>query len=225
MVNSYTTAALVAAEIRADTAFSSTTTPTLASVQNWIEEESKMIEIKSGQVFGSTVESSIYFDYDGSGIFRVPKTPVISITGLEYNVNSNNTTSSWVTLQDGYGYNYLTYKDEGEVEFIGGANATNKVSPIAGKKNIRLTYTYGYSSTPLEIQKLCSLLVAKRVILTLINSQGNTEGGDIQVGTIRVSDPSNYSLGYLKSMNQEIDALFSNIGQGLNTFRMTRNYD
>jgi len=222
---SYTTASLVEAEIRADTAFSSSTTPTLSSVNSWITEESKIIELRSGQVFGSTAVTSTLYDYDGSGIFRFPKTPIISVTNFEYNVYSPNLTSSWISLEEGVGKNYLLYSDEGEAEFIGGTTATHKVWPVAGRQRFRLTYTHGYTTTPAEIQKLATLMVAKRVIMSLINNQGNTEGGDIQVGTIRVSDPSNYSISFIKSINNEIDTLFSQIGQGLNTFRMTRTYE
>lgn len=220
----YTTLENVQAELRLDTAFDNNTIPSSQDVDRWIQEESKIIEIKSGQVFSSTSESSTYYDYDGSGIFRLPKTPFISITKLEYNVNSKGVSPSWIELEEGFDKNFISYADEGEIEFIGGQNPTHMVQPLAGSKKFRLTWTYGYKVTPPEIQKLCTLLVAKRTIMSLVNSQSNSEGGNIQIGTISVTDPSNYSVSYLKSMNEEINSLFNNIGQGLNTFRITRNY-
>jgi hypothetical protein len=128
-------------------------------------------------------------------------------------------------LEGGFGKNYLLYEDVGEVEFINGNNATNIVVPRSGKKRLRASYVYGYAVVPLEIQRLTTLLVAKRVIMSLASSQSNTEGGSIQVGTIRVSDPSNFSVNYLKSLNQEVSDLFGSIGQGLKVFRYDRVYD
>jgi hypothetical protein len=224
MTNTYTTLSLVQAEIRADTAFSSSTTPTADQVTTWIEEASKEVELRTNQLFASTVVTSQYFDYDGDEIFRFPQVPLLSIETFRYNINDNAQTPSWVTLQEGLGYNYLLYLEEAEAEFISGANATNKVTPLSGKKKFCIDYTYGYASTPLEVQRLTTLMVAKRVIYSLVNSQANVEGGDIQVGTIRVSDPSNYSLGYVKSISSEVDDLFNKLGLQFKNYRIMRSY-
>ena len=87
-----------------------------------------------------------------------------------------------------------------------------------------MSYTKGYATTPLEIQKLATLLVSKRVISTILNSQANTEGGSIQVGTIRVSDPGSFSVNYIKGMQDNINELYNNIGFNFKTFRGTRVY-
>jgi chaperonin GroEL len=71
---------------------------------------SKIIEIRTGQLFSSTSESSTYYDYDGSGIFRFPKTPLISITKFEYNIYGNTVAPSWIELEEGYGKNLKTGK-------------------------------------------------------------------------------------------------------------------
>lgn len=225
MVNMYTTASLVEADIRASTTFSSSTTPTLGQVNNWIEEESRVVELRTGMVFGSTLSSSTYMDYDGADIFRFPQSPVLSVTKVEYNVFSNGLTPSWVTLEEGFDKNYLVYEDEGEIEFISGSNATHKIKPKAGKKRLRLTYSYGYSTTPLEIQRITTKAVAMRVIESLLNTQANTQGGNIQVGTISVTDPGNYGVGWFKQNREEIEKLYDSIGQNLKVFRLTRRYD
>ena len=225
MVNTYTTATLVEAEIRADSIFSTSTIPTLSQVTTWIQEASADIELAANQVFASTAVTSDYLDYDGDLVFRLPKAPLLSVDEIRYNQSTVNSTPSWLTLQAGEGYNYLTYLQEGEVEFIAGSNATNKIIPNPGKRKICASYTYGYTSTPLGVQHLATLMVAKRVIGTLVSSQANVEGGDIQVGTIRVSDPSNYSLSYLKSMNDEIRDLMGKLGLDTKVFRMGRVYD
>lgn len=226
MVNTYTTATLIEAEIRASAVFSTSSEPTLDQVNNWIEEESKVIEVKSGMIFSSTAVTSEYHDYNNTGenIFRFPHSPLLSVDKIEYNVHSNNVAASWVELETGRGYNYLEYLDEGEIEFIGGNLATNKTYPQYGKQRLRVGYTYGYSTTPLDVQKLATLLVSKRVINTLLTSQANTEGGSIQVGTIRVSDPGNYSVGYIQNLSNDITNLYNDIGQSFKTFRITRVY-
>jgi hypothetical protein len=225
MVNSYCTTDMVEAELRLETEFDVDTYPSLESVERWITEESKIVELKCGSVFGSTLASSSVFDYDGESIFRLPYSPLISVSKVEYNENDVSDSPSWIELEEGYGKNYLVYLDEGEIEFISGISATNKITPRSGKKRLRITFTYGNVSTPLEIQRLVTLLVSKRVIMSLASSQSNTEGGSIQVGTIRVSDPSNYSVNYLKSMNDEVKDLLASIGQGFKVYRPMRVYD
>lgn len=214
--NSYTTPELVGVEIRASATFSSSTIPTLDTVTTWIEEASREIEVRTGNLFSSTLNSSTYVDYDGDCIFRLPQSPVIAINELRYNNSPLGETSSWITLEEGYDKDFITYLDEAEVEFI--------VPYNQGKKKICITYSSGFTTVPLDIQRLCTLLVAKRVIMSLSNSQSNTEGGDIQVGTIRVSDPSTYSVTYLKSMNQEINDLYDKCGYSFKTSRLTRVY-
>jgi len=225
MANTYTTATNVEAELRAENAFSSSTTPTLSQVNNWIEEESRVVELRTNTIWGSTLASSTYFDYDGADIFMFPQTPINSITKLEYNVNANGLTPSWVTLEEGFDKNYLLYSDEGEVEFINGQNSTYKIKPKAGKKRLRISYSYGYATTPLQIQKITTKQVALRVASTLLASQANTEGGSIQVGTIRVADPSNYGVTWFNSQRSDIDNIYKDIGQELKVFRLSRRYD
>jgi hypothetical protein len=225
MVNMYCTPEMVAAELRLEEDFSFDTFPSDDAVERWIQEESRIIDIRTGQVFSSTVVSSSYLDYDGGDVFRFPHSPLISLTKLEYNKNHISIEPEWLLLEEGFGKNFLLYADNGELEFINGNNALNVVKPVNGSKRFRASYVYGYSSVPLEIQRLATLLVAKRVIMSLASSQSNTEGGSIQVGTIRVSDPSNFSVNYLKGLNQEISDLFGSIGQGFKVFRLDRVYD
>lgn len=223
--NAYTTATLVEAEIRAANVFSSSTTPTLSQVNTWIDEASREIDSMTGQVFASTAISSTYVDYDGSGILRLGHAPILSMTELLYNVNSVTAASSMVALEEGYGKNYLLYGDEGELEFINGNNATNKYVPQKGKKKFVASYSYGYATVPATVQHLATLMVAKRVILSLINSQANTEGGAISVGTIRIEDPSVFSTNYIKTLSSEIDILREQIKAKFKVFRQVRVYD
>lgn len=221
----YTTAALVEAELRASTVFSSSTLPTLTQVGTWISEASALIDSVTGELFSSVAVSSDYIDYDGNGVLEIPAFPIISVSEVRYNQNSyTNSTEDWLTLTEGNGEHYLVYEDYGEIEFIGGNNNATPLTPKAGKKRLCLSYTKGRSSTPLDIQRWATLEVAKRVINTLVNSQSNTEGGEVTVGPITVKDPTSFSLGQIRSMNSEIDRIRADVGQNFTTFRNSRRY-
>jgi len=219
----YTSPDLIAAELNSTTHFTDNTIPDLVTVYNWIDEAMAEIDILSAMTYGSTVESSVYVDYDGSGMLRLPDAPILNLA-LRYNQNQQSEAASWVDLEEGYGKNYIFYPKEGEIEFINGNLATNLVVPIKGRKKFCITYTHGYQKIPLEIQRLCTLMIAKRSITSLVNYQANSEGGTIQVGTIMISDPTNYSVNYVRDMNTQITDLTDKIGLGFTVFRYTRDY-
>lgn len=220
----YTTPALVQAELRVDTTFGSTTVPSLDTVNNWIDEESRYIDTITNSVYSTTTVSSTYVDYDGEGRLRFPNAPLISITKVEYNINSIGMASSWIELEEGFDKDYISYLDLGEIEFVKGINSTNKVFPISGVKKFRLSYLHGIALVPADIQKLATLLVAKRTLLSLANSQANTEGGSIQIGTIQITDPTTYGINYINTLTAEIKDYTATIGRGFKTYRPTRVY-
>lgn len=222
----YTTLSLIQAEIGCD-AITASTTPSSSQVETWISEVEDIIDITAGTIFSTSLVSSEYVDYDGSGVILMPEHPITSVDEIRYNRQDiTSSTPNWVTLQEGYGKNYITYNDFGEVEFINGNGATNIVTPQAGKKKLCLSYHWGHTTVPLEIQRLATLMVSKQIINQLINQQANTLGGEVSVGPITVKDPSNFSIGQIKCINQEIDSLMSQIGQKFKTYRYTkRNWD
>jgi hypothetical protein len=221
----YTTLALVEAELRSSTSFSAATLPTSTQVGTWISEASAEIDSVSNEVFSSVVVSSEYVDYDGEGILQIPEYPIISVSQVRYNRNSyTNSTEDWLTLTEGNGEHYLVYEDYGEIEFIGGNNNATPLTPKAGKKRLCLSYSHGRTTTPLDIQRWATLSVAKRVINTLVNSQSNTEGGEVTVGPITVKDPTSFSLGQIRSMDNEIATIKADVGQNFTTFRNSRRY-
>jgi hypothetical protein len=224
-MTSYTTPTLVEGELRLTSQFSSSTFPSLLTVRQWIEEESKIVELETGQLFSSTVVSSEYLDYDGNGVLRLQNIPILSLTSVQYNIYSTGMVPSWVSLTEGFDKEFISDTELGEIEFIPGVNRTVKMTPTSGRKKFCVSYIHGFSTPPLEIQKLCTLQVTKRILMSLTSSQANTEGGEIQIGTIRITDPSNYSIGYLKSLNEEIKSLIQSIGQGWQNYRLNRVYE
>lgn len=214
---SYTTIALVSAELNGFS-ITASSTPSSSVVTNWIIEASRDVELLTNQVWSSTTATSEYHDYDGSGFFFTYNKPIITITSLHAESNGiNATTASWYQLLEGrtIDKDFIVYRDEGEIRFHG-----NKM-PNEGYQNLCVTYTYGYNTTPTEIQRLATLLAAKRVIYSIVNGSATSEGGSISVGTISVSDPSTFGHSHIKNMDMEIESLLSSIGK-LKTYRVDR---
>jgi hypothetical protein len=222
----YTTPELVQSEIRASAAFGSTTTPTLDDVNTWISQASIQVDLMTNMTFGSTVVSSELHDYAGqSRIFQFPHTPLLSVNKVEYNVNGWGLSPSWVQLAEGDDKDYVVYLDLAEFQFVNGINKTLPLIPQTGLKRLRLSYTHGFGSVPLEIERLTTLMVAKRTISTLINYVVSNTVGQVRIGPVMVSDPSNYSTGYLKDLNTEINDLIRDSGHSFKVFKFTRSYD
>lgn len=196
--NLYTTPELVQAELRASTAFSSITNPSLATVNIWINEISRLIDDISGTTYGST-EYTEYFDYDGSERIQLRNSPIISISSIAENTAPAGETESWTTKTSGT--HFLAYNNKGEILIIPG-----KWSPKDGYKNIKIVYTAGYSSIPAKVQMLATLMVTNRVLSSLINSNVNegNDGGSISVGSISIVEPASYGVNSYKQLKQDI---------------------
>jgi hypothetical protein len=215
----YTTVAAVSEELNGMT-INSTTVPSSTTVTTWINQASAQIDLRTGKVWESTVASSILFDSNGTRYFRFPESPVISISTFEYEENGlGSDDDSWVSLTEGRNDDYILYVMDGEVEFTG-----RRTTPPAGKQNIRVSYTYGYSTTPVYIQRLATLLVSSRVIETIINDSASEGGGNVTVGNISITDPGTFSVTYLKGLTQEINDIFGDIGDTY-VYRARREYE
>lgn len=215
----YTTLELVSAELNGLT-INSTTIPSSTSVSSWIEQAEAQIELQTGKVWESTVETSAIYDADGSEFFRFPHAPVISISTLEYEENGMGASSeSWVSLTEGRTKAFILFVMDGEVQFTG-----RSAKPPKGYKNLRVTYTYGYSTTPVYIQRLATLMVASRVVETVINESAQQGGGSVTVGNISITDPTTFSVSHLRSVKDEIKDIYGSIGDTF-VFRPSRHYD
>ena len=214
----YCTVQDVAEELRVSS-FSSSTTPTYDTITRWISQATAEIDDKTGTVWEERKATNVILDYDGNGIVFTPYKPIISVDTFkvqEYDLGSS--TQSTTTLTEGRDGDYIVYYDEGEIHFI-----NSSTYPSAGKQRITLDYTYGYESVPEVIRKLCVWLVSKRVIMSLLNSQSNEEGGSVSVGNISISDPSIFSINYIKFLNDQIEATLSDLNKA-HTIKYQRYY-
>ena len=209
MANSYTSASLVEAELRATTVFSSSTVPSLASVTTWIDEESAQIDRDIGYSIAATQRTDIV-DYDGSidPVIYLQVAPVVTADTISYNtarLGSDDYSTSWVVKTEDT--DFTVYTDKGTIEFLPG------FSPSDGKKKFKLVYTAGYSTTPLVIQRLASKRTALRILNTLIqnNVSDRNDGGSISVGSINIVEPSNYGVGSYTQLKDDIDAITNDV--------------
>jgi hypothetical protein len=97
-------------------------------------------EIRSyGISFEATTVSSAMMDYDASGLLKVRKKPINSISSLELNCNPSDTTASWQALTAGYGKDYILDMLNGKIKFL-------KDKGYDDIQNVRASYTYGFTS-------------------------------------------------------------------------------
>ena len=209
----YTTATDIQYELRAASAFSDTTVPSLATVTDWIEQADSMIDGRLGMSYESTEYTEI-FDFEGNALY-VRNTPIISVDSLSYNTASLGTTPVWED-KTGEDINYTIYEREGRVAPIIG-NFTPKI----GRKNIKITYTAGYETVPASIKQLSTKMVADRALSTLISQNVNerNDGGSISVGSINIVEPASYGVNSYKQLKSDIDSLWQEVLGGFRVHR------
>lgn len=206
MTSRYATYTDVANELGGVT-INASSVPSSSTVDGWLEDAEAEIDMLSGQVYTSTAISSSdweYHSYDGSGVIRLDKWPVVSVQLAQYEENGvGGTTESWVTMTESYDADgcFVLYKDVGALKLHG--NTVNQM-PRAGHRNIRVAYTYGHTTVPRNVKQLAVKMAARRYVQSAANESSTTGGGAISVGAISISDPSNYVTNHLSSLNKDI---------------------
>ena len=92
----YTTAEKVQEELLLDTAFSGSTTPSLSTVTDWIEQSDSLIDGETHQSFSATAYTD-FFDYDGSRFLYLDHSPVLTVSSVSENTNGDNETPNYTT--------------------------------------------------------------------------------------------------------------------------------
>lgn len=218
MVYLYTTPGLVQSELQTSTQFSPSTTPSLGDVEEWIAEESAYINNLANQIFGSTTYSSEFIDYDGEQDIVLENSPVISVGSVKYNEYplGSSLGSSWTTKTEGT--DYTVYKDRGVIRII-----FDNFTPDPGPKRFCIdSYVAGYEVIPYEVRKLCTKLVAERVLSTLIakNINERNDGGTVSIGSVSITEPSAYGVGSFRKLKEDIERLKEEvIKKGFSVYR------
>ncbi len=211
----YTTAGLIESELRASAVFSESTSPTLADVTTWIEQESNQINTDSARVWGQTTYTDV-INYYGEDIIQVKNAPVISVTSVKYSEGSLGTDEYSLTTVMTEDTHYTVDKEKGTITIL-----TRNWSPKYGLKRISIEYSAGYATTPITIQKLATKMVALRVLNTLIQSnvsEGN-DGGSISVGSISIVEPASYGVNSYNQLSKDITTLKGELTTGFGVHR------
>jgi len=196
---SYTTAALVEAELRATESFGAGTNPTLDTVNEWIQEESAYINDLGQRIYGTDTKT-IYLDYNGEEEIYLDVAPLISIDSFEYNTADADRGQTESLVSKTEGTDFIVKSDLGKIKF------TTQFNPVMGSNKFKITLTYGYASTPLSVQMLCTKLVTDRVLSSLLNdnmNQGNS-GGSISVGSINIVEPADFGMGSYNRLQDDV---------------------
>jgi hypothetical protein len=201
---SYTTAALVEAELRTDAAFSGSTSPTLTQVTSWITEESAYIDHITADEYTQTTTTDEWLDYDGGDFLYLRHSPVISVSSLSYNKNDLGSSLGEDFEVKTAGTDYILEGKSGLILL-----PFTSFNPHTGKRRFKVTYVHGFSSTPSTVQKLATKLVVDRVLSSLLNQNVNegTDGGSISVGSVSIVEPGAYGVGNYRRLKEDIEML------------------
>ena len=206
-------------------------------IVNTIQEAEREIEDRSGMKFASTTVTQEIYDINQYTSWQSPERlefyggvngrndyfnisvrdriqlrnrPIISITTLQRNTAGENAADSWETLteQTGSGGDYVLTepnKSAGFIDFI-------KNKPRNGKRAMRITYTYGYSTTPANVRRLTTLIAVKSIVMSKISRSFFDSPHSISLRGIMI-DRSPSQRSYMDMINNEIDRLWKSIGE------------
>jgi len=210
---SYTTPELIQAELRADTAFGSATTPSLASVNTWIEQTDSYIDGIANKVYAVSSYTDTFHN-GGELLLFLKNTPLVSVTSVEYNNSIVGVAPNWVTLTEYTNYSFDA--DKGVIILVAGSFT---VAP--GYNKYRVTYNSGYTVLPKNVEMLATKLVTSRVLSGIISQNVNERnaGGSISVGDISIVEPADYGVGSYKQLKNDIKDLESDITSGFQVYR------
>lgn len=139
--------------------------------------------------------------------FRLDHYPVIAITSLYRNANGNSSSDSWTLLteQTGSGGDFIVDKDTGFVTFVNNY-------PALGMRKIKVSYTYGITTVPKTIERLCILLSVRDVLVSKSSESLFDNQSSISIESISISGGISGSVTYYKWLTEEINKLWDIIG-------------
>lgn len=171
----YSTPELVASLLRlivpstgARLVFSASTDPTVAEVNNWILEAEDVIDRDTGHAWRASTITDEYHDVNGNGFgFAQNEIPIRlrhrSIRSLVSGTDKIEVWdgSSWLeyvaTKTEGRGNDFWVDYTNGIIYFVGAI-------PYYSDKGVRVTYRYGETSVPKDIQEICTKMTALKLL-------------------------------------------------------------
>ncbi len=211
---SYTTPDYVAEEIQATASFDTSTIPTLATVERWIDEVDEYINTLGGRNFEEVTYSEI-IDYDGQCVVPLEHSPLTGITDVLYTTSDLGTVAYALTNTASATTDYNFYEDSSELII------TTPSRFRVGRKTIQVDYTAGYAVVPNDVQMLSTKMVAQKVLNSLLTGNVNSgnDGGEISVGSIRIVEPGSYGVNSYVKLGETVKELEETI---IGKFRVHR---
>lgn len=190
--------------------FDSTTTPSSTEIAKFIEWADNQIDMFTGTKFEPTTVTDEIIDSNGQSWFRLPKRPIISVESFyvdKAGLGSSNS-PDWEARTEGRtsSDDFVVYKDEGYLYFF------NDV-PSAGKANCKVSYTYGYSTVPKEVEYLSTLLVVREILKARLADNAYSSQDDITLGPIRISKSGSKSSIGVQELNEQIEEAWKAVGK------------
>lgn len=125
-----------------------------------IQESDALTEALTNRVFTATTGSVEYLDVEeGRSTFWLSNYPVITLSAVESNTKELTQPPVWAVAEAGLGYDYLANSQDlaiGRIRFINNF-------PYIGEDRLRVTYDYGYSTTPPLVKELSTLIAIRNM--------------------------------------------------------------
>ncbi|MBE3092802.1 MAG: hypothetical protein IMZ51_03990 [Chloroflexi bacterium] len=129
-------------------------------VSKMISSSDAMIDLETGRSFGSNTGNVEYISVEESqNVFFLKNYPVITLSSVEVNTVSPTDPPNWTTSTIGLGNDYLANSEDlslGRIRFINNF-------PYIGVDTLKVTYDYGYSTTPSLANELSILLTIRQM--------------------------------------------------------------
>jgi len=128
-------------------------------VNQMISSSDAMVENVTGRTFNSSSTTEYLTVEEDQKTFFLRYYPIISLDSVERNKSSLTTNPDWETLTPGIGNDYLTGSADNEIGRIRFIDSF----PYIGEDRLKVTYSYGYSSTPPLVKELSILLTLRQL--------------------------------------------------------------
>lgn len=208
-------------------------TPTIAQVTDFIERAEKEIDDLVGTSYTTQTATNELHDFDQwsvfvkepqlaqvgrfdnwnipiKNVFKVNNGPIISVTSIYVNQGTTQT-PDWKLLTEGT--DFIVYKDEATIALI-----RSDALPVEDWQGIKLTYTYGHATVPLTIEKLCTLMAVKEALRVKQSSSSFQNMDDITIESISISKSTGQSVQLLRDIQSEIDKILDTIVGKINYY-------
>jgi hypothetical protein len=131
-----------------------------STIQKMISSSDSLIDTETGRTFGVTTGNVEYLNSDkDQKVFFLKNYPVITLSSVEVNQNEAVDVPDWDTMAEGLGNDYLANSEDkalGRIRFIDNF-------PIEGYDQLKVTYDYGYATTPVLVNELSILLTLRNM--------------------------------------------------------------